>query len=921
MKRGVKRTKFHQGSVAKSRPLGPVTRQRQSRERLESPLEFFANTFDTVREPLLLLDLDLRVVMANRSFYEVFKVTPQETEGQLIFNLGNGQWDIPALRELLERILPENTVFNNFEVKHRFENIGERTMVLNARKLFHGGEMIFLAIEDVTERKQAEAAKFFLASVVESSNDSVITINFDGIITSWNKAAERLHGYRQEEVVGKPLSAIVIPEDRNQFLTSIESVRSGKEVEIFQTRRFQKMGGLLWLSVQVSPIKDATGQIVGISTIARDITERREAEEALGGAVARFQSIIESAMDAVISVDSRQRVVLFNAAAEKLFGVLGSEAMGKSLDQFIPERFRGAHVGHVRTFGETGVSARRMGALLKVTGLRADGEEFPIEASISQVEVKGEKLFTVILRDITERTKAEERQGRLAAIVDSSEDAIISKNLDGFVTSWNRGAERLFGYKAEEMIGQPLTALIPVELWSEERRILERVRQGKPIEHLETVRVAKDGRRIDVSLSVSPVRNAAGVVVGASKICRDVSSQKEAEERLRRSEALYRMIARSIPEGSVTVVDPNLCFMAAEGSLLTKGNSEKMEGRTIFEVFDSEIAHTIEPRYRQALSGETTEFETEWQGHVVWAHYVPLRDESGKIIAAMSLSLDVTERKRAEQELRQAQEDLAQANVNLARVNTELERVNLELEKRVEQRTAKLNEMVGELEHFSYTITHDMRAPLRAMQGFSRLLLEESTAALDATQKGLLERIANAAARMDLLITDALNYSQAVREELTLQPVDAGALLRGIVQSYPQFEPPKAQVEIAGDIPAVLANEAGLTQCFSNLLNNAVKFVEPGKVPGVRVWAEVRSAESAERGKDEHGNYVRLWFDDKGIGISEEQQKRIFGMFQRVSKAYEGTGIGLALVRKVAERMRGKGWAWSPNRDKGAAFG
>lgn len=194
----------------------------------------------------------------------------------------------------------------------------------------------------------------------------------------------------------------------------------------------------------------------------------------------------------------------------------------------------------------------------------------------------------------------------------------------------------------------------------------------------------------------------------------------------------------------------------------------------------------------------------------------------------------------------------------------------------------------------SYTLTHDMRAPLRAMEGFGKVLLGECTDRIHADRRDLIRRVAESAARMDKLITGALDFNKIMRHQFDLLPVDAAALLRGLVESYPQFHPPQAEVVIAGDFPRVVANESGLAQVFTNLLANAVKFVEPSKMPQVRVWAEVR------------GDYARLWFEGNGIGVAKEYQDRIGVMFQRLSKSYEGTDIGLALVSKTVERMRGK---------------
>ena len=241
---------------------------------------------------------------------------------------------------------------------------------------------------------------------------------------------------------------------------------------------------------------------------------------------------------------------------------------------------------------------------------------------------------------------------------------------------------------------------------------------------------------------------------------------------------------------------------------------------------------------------------------------------------------DITQRKRAEESLRLAKAELA-------------DRAG-QLEKLVAERTVRLQETIGELEHFSYTITHDMRAPLRAMQGFGGLLMSESGPRLTPASADYLRRLMDSAQRMDALIRDSLQYAKIIREHIPLTPVEPAPVLRGILESYPSLQSPHVEIEIVERLPAVIANAAGLGQCFSNLLANAVKFVRPEKVPHIRIWAEMP------------GDSVRFWFEDNGIGIPKEYHDRIFTMFQQLDKSYEGTGIGLALVRKTAERMDGK---------------
>jgi signal transduction histidine kinase len=209
------------------------------------------------------------------------------------------------------------------------------------------------------------------------------------------------------------------------------------------------------------------------------------------------------------------------------------------------------------------------------------------------------------------------------------------------------------------------------------------------------------------------------------------------------------------------------------------------------------------------------------------------------------------------------------------------------------------------------TITHDMRAPLRAMQGFATLLQNDPSTPLTPERADYLRRITDAADRMDALIRDSLQYAKIVREHLPLTSIEPEPVLRGILESYPTLQPEYAEIQIVEPLPPVLANATGLGQCFSNLLTNAIKFIKPGITPKIRIWAETRPETSlVSRSTNPPGSQfvpaVHFWFEDNGIGIPPQYQDRIFGMFQQLDKSYEGTGIGLALVRKTAERMEGK---------------
>jgi len=220
------------------------------------------------------------------------------------------------------------------------------------------------------------------------------------------------------------------------------------------------------------------------------------------------------------------------------------------------------------------------------------------------------------------------------------------------------------------------------------------------------------------------------------------------------------------------------------------------------------------------------------------------------------------------------------------------------LENTVAERTAKLKETVGELEAFAYSISHDMRAPLRSMQGFAAMLLEDCGKELSKEARMCLDRITSSAARMDRLIQDVLTFSRVARADFTLEHIDLGHLIKTVIDSYPNLQPPKATITVEGKLPSVLGNTAGLTQCLSNLLGNAVKFVAPGVHPEVRVWAERLPGGQIP--------CVRLSVQDNGIGVPAEAYHKVFEIFLRLSTKYDGTGIGLAIVKKAVERMGGK---------------
>jgi|GEM_PF-621588 len=277
----------------------------------------------------------------------------------------------------------------------------------------------------------------------------------------------------------------------------------------------------------------------------------------------RYQRIIASIAEGIISVDDQQRITLFNAGAERMFGRSAPEMIGQPLGMLIPERFRARHHGHLRNFDQTGHTNRPMGHYGQIYGLRADGGEFPLEASVSQSGISPNKVFTVILRDITERKQVEETRAQLAAIVETSDDAIYSRAPDGTILTWNKSAEKIFGYTAAEIIERHISVLAPPERQHESQHSAWLLQAGKTVPPFESVRITKDGRLIHVQISSSAVRDATGNVVRIASITRDVTERKCAERELERKVGLTQLLealARAANEAETPEAAMKICL-------------------------------------------------------------------------------------------------------------------------------------------------------------------------------------------------------------------------------------------------------------------------------------------------------------------------------------------------------------------------
>ncbi len=407
-----------------------------------------------------------------------------------------------------------------------------------------------------------EDARAHWAAVVESSEDAIISKTLSGMILSWNHGAQRIYGYSAREAVGQPIGMLAPPERQHEISEALEAIRQGGRVESLETIRVRKDGRRVAISLSVSPVFGSDGRIVAAAAIARDITAKKEAERAIAESEARLKGIIGSAMDAIITIDADQRITLFNEAAERMFGTPKEAALGMPLERFIPERYRARHRQHITTFDHTGVSMRSMGPQLALAALRADGTEFPMEATISQVLVEDRKLFTVILRDITERKQAEEMlresEKRFRLMADAAPQLIWSATPTGTPNYFNRYWGEYFGVNVAALPREKYLALIHPD---DHRWVMEgyatALAHGK--EFAFEVRCRRhDGTYRWHLARGTPVRDASGQIIRWIGSATDIDDQKRAEEELRkadqRKDEFLAMLAHELrnPLGAIT---------------------------------------------------------------------------------------------------------------------------------------------------------------------------------------------------------------------------------------------------------------------------------------------------------------------------------------------------------------------------------
>ena len=633
-----------------------ITAFRASVEQAIYEREYTKAILNTVVDPVVVLDAKLQVQTANRAFYAIFGVSRDETQGISIRKLGDNEWETSEVWESVEATLSGPGEFQAVAIDREFP-AGRRTLVLDARRLAGAGDsLIVITFHDVTERKQAERTTSLLAALVDSSDDAILSKKLDGTITSWNQSAERLFGYKAEEAVGQHITLIVPWERRSEEEDILRRLAGGERVDHFETVRKRKDGATVDVSLTISPIRDAAGRVIGASNVARDITERKQAERALS----EQARLLDLSNDAIFVRDAGDHVIYWNKAATELYGFTREEALGRVTHELLQTQFP----EHLEKINEQLHRDERWnGELVHTT---KDGTKV-IVISRWVLDRNGNALRILETNsDITQQKRTEtalrESEERFRAIVETTPECVKLVSADGTLLHMNKpGLEMVGARSAEEVVGKNVYDLIASDDRDRFKAFNESICRGEQ-GSLEFDIIGLDGKRRHMETHAAPLRNPDETIVQLA-VTADISERKQAEELLRRSEERFRalvnassdVVYRMSPDWSEMRQLDGRGFIADTGKPRKDWLNEYIHPddqplvlRTILEAVRTKKMFELEHRVRR------TDGTLGW----TYSRAVPLLNVSGEILEWFGAASDFTARKEAEENFRKLAQTL-----------------------------------------------------------------------------------------------------------------------------------------------------------------------------------------------------------------------------------------------------------------------
>jgi PAS domain S-box-containing protein len=746
---------------------------------------------------------------------------------------------------------------------------------------------ILLAIANALQRAslRSRESEFVLQSVLDGMPALVALTSRDLRYRLVNAEYTKWFGLDKSEIQGKPMEEVLGRETWLKIEPRLKAALAGETVSFREYLPYTRGGGK-WVQVTYRPHYIESGRIDGVVVLVQNVTEQHLAEEALAQQQKDFRAMFELNATGSAMVDAAtERFLLVNEKLCEVTGYTQQELLEKTFAEITHPEDRAHDLEVYRTV----LQSRDKYWESEKRYQRKDGavQWVLVRGTILRDESGAAVRILATITDLTEwklqQQALENSERRLRLALDAGEFGTWEWVIRDNHVIWSDRLYAMHGIPREAFTGdvEQFQRLVHPEDWPRVYGSIQETLEKQAPYMLEFRAVRPDGevRWFWTTATVIYQGREPSRMIG---ITADVTERKRMELQLRENEERMRLAQRAAKIGTWDwqLQDNKLAWSEGIFELLGlpawQAQPTPEEWMAYVHPEDRKQLDSLIPELLERGGAFTTEFRVNRaDGAMRWLLAIGHleKDAQGKPVRMLGVNVDITERKKAE-ELLQSQAQ--------------------HLEELVRARTERLQEVVLELESFSYTIAHDLRGPLRAMNGFASALLEEYAPRLDNTARDYLKRITGAAHRMDRLICDVLDYSKITRQNYQAEPVDLDPLIDGILETYPALQGEHGKIQVERPLPVVMGSAPLLVQCFSNLVGNAVKFVPAGRRPEVRVWSEPR--ENAR---------VRLWVEDNGIGIPREDLPRIFGLFQRLDKTFEGTGIGLAIVSRAVERMGG----------------
>jgi PAS domain S-box-containing protein len=745
------------------------------------------------------------------------------------------------------------------------------------------GTLVTAAVRNISARKTDERRLAQIESkyrgLLEAAPDAMVVVNQGGDIVLLNLQAEKQFGYHRDELLGQKVTNIIpvgfaerlIADDlRSAEDASAQQIGTG--IELIARR---KDGGEFPIEIMLSPLNSAEGTLV--TAAIRNISVRKAAETHLAQMEGRYRGLLEAAPDAMVVVNQGGEIVLVNVQAEKQFGYRRDELLGQEVTNIIPVGFAERLVADDLRSAED-ASAQQIGTGIELIARRKDGGEFPIEIMLSPLHSAEGTLVTAAIHNISVRKAAEmhlaQMEGKYRGLLEAAPDAMVVVSQGGDIALLNLQAEKQFGYRRDELLGQKVTNIIPVgfaerliadDLRSTEDALAQQIGTG-----IELIGLRKDGGEFPIELMLSPLESAEGTLVTAA--IRNISVRKAAETHLAQMEGRYRGLLEAAPDAMVVVNQSGEI-------VLVNVQAEKQFGYRRDELLGQKVTNIIPVGFAERLIADDLRSPEDASAQQIGTgiELIARRKDGSEFPIELMLS-----------PLRNAEGTLVTAAIRDISVRKKAAVVLL-------QKVDELNRSNEELGQFAYIASHDLQEPLRMVASYTQLLSRRYKGKLDAEADEFIAFAVDGASRMQRLIQDLLTYSRVASKGRALRPTSSEDALRHALTNLRGSIEGSGALVTHDPLPAVLADEMQLTQLFQNLVGNAIKYQKSG-IPHVHVAAAM--------------NGDKRWIfavKDDGIGIDPQYFERIFGMFQRLHKREEfsGTGIGLAICKKIVERHGG----------------